>query len=144
MGSRPEPPPASSGQTYIGGQGCPSTGDVFATDSSGFHIYVTANDVLVYAPDGTLVHSDRMVDQNNRKVLAKDSNGNYMSVNVACPSSVYDTLGHLMISASSVCGGTTVPSRENDAGGTLDRIDSSARLVVSATSNVGLTICSRC
>src|SRR5579859_2251305 len=90
--------------SYIGGQGCPSTGDAFATDSSGFHIYITANDTLVYAPDGTLVHSEQMRDQNNRRIITKDSNGNYMSLNVACPESVYDTLGREVISGSNICG----------------------------------------
>ena len=94
--------------SYTGGTGCPSTGGAYATDSSGFYMYQPSNGpLLVYAPDGTLVFSDNTPDPQGHLIIAKDSNGNYMSVKSACPDSVYDTLGRVVAQASTTCGPAT-------------------------------------
>jgi RHS repeat-associated protein len=93
----------------VGGTGCVQTGDGFATDSSGYHLYLTSSDSLIYAPDGTLVYSAMTRDPQGRTILAKDSNGNYTSWDSGCSSnSIYDTLGRQLIAgAGTICSGTT-------------------------------------
>ena len=93
----------------VGGTGCPQTGDAFATDSSGYHMYLTSTDSLVYAPDGTLAFTEVMRDPQGRIILGKDSNGNYLSWNNSCASnSVYDTLGRQAVaSTSTLCSGSS-------------------------------------
>lgn len=93
--------------SYTPGQGCPSTGDAYASDSSGYHMYQTASDLEVYAPDGSLVYSQQMKDPQGRTIISKDSNGNYMSLQSGCGSTVYDTLGRPILTASSLCGAPT-------------------------------------
>src|ERR1039458_3614291 len=65
---------------------CPevNSGDAFATDSSGLHMFVTGggDSITVYAADGTLVYSA----PGGVGAPTKDSNGNYFS-------STSDTLG---------------------------------------------------
>jgi RHS repeat-associated protein len=87
----------------VGGQGCPATGDAFATDSSGYHLYSTTTGTKVYAPDGTLVFTDTLDDPLGRHIMAEDSNGNYMSLNNDC---IYDTLGRLLTSDGTFCDDT--------------------------------------
>jgi len=65
-----------------------SSGHSFATDSSGFHMWVTnTTQAVVYAPDGTQVYP-----------TAKDSNGNYFSTD--SNSNVIDTLGRTPVKVS--------------------------------------------
>lgn len=101
-------------------------GDAFATDSSGYHMYVSAYsstsvDASVYAPDGTLVYGWGWINYKNR--IAKgpvDPNGNFLtSVN---STTVYDTLNRPAISENLFEGGIGV---ENSQG---------------ASSNFGVTV----
>jgi len=56
-----------------------TSGDAFATDSSGYHMYVTNyTNGTVYAPDGTLVTTSGP-DAQGHYIGAKDANGNYIS-----------------------------------------------------------------
>ena len=71
---------------YPTGWGCATTGDAFATDSSGLHLYVNGNGpggitaTNVYAPDGTMLYAyPASKDASGRFVLLEDSNGNYLS-----------------------------------------------------------------
>jgi RHS repeat-associated protein len=100
--------------------GCPSTADAFASDSSGYHMYVTgapAHEIGapgyapdgVYAPDGTLV-APWVSDPQGRPVISEDSNGNYMSLLNSMPETVYDTLNRPIFSGCSVCGLTPTVS----------------------------------
>src|SRR6266849_713180 len=67
------------------------TGDAFATDSSGFHMYVTNyTDAAVFAPDGTQVYPS-----------FKDTNGNYFSADAS--GNVIDTLGRTPIKVTTNC-----------------------------------------
>jgi YD repeat-containing protein len=65
--------------------GCSSvtTGDAFAADSSGFHMYVTnSSSATVYAPDGTLVAQPYLAvpqDPSGHFIDVVDPNGNYLS-----------------------------------------------------------------
>ncbi|HEV2963658.1 MAG TPA: RHS repeat-associated core domain-containing protein [Candidatus Angelobacter sp.] len=76
------------------------TGDAFATDSSGYHLYITnyINSKL-YAPDGTLVSAAPNQQINGNTVMSVDTNGNYLSFFLHVlpsdgPSMIYDTAGH--------------------------------------------------
>jgi YD repeat-containing protein len=76
------------------GSGCPATADAFATDSSGFHLYIsdaanTADPIAVYAPDGTLIIPADGWTKANSGFFTKDSNGNYLSNT----GPIIDTLG---------------------------------------------------
>jgi RHS repeat-associated protein len=98
----------------VGGQGCPTSGDAFATDSSGYHMYYSPLvGTNVYAPDGTLAYSDTR-DPNGRVIIAKDSNGNYMSSSNGCS---YDTLGRRLTSDGASCDGviTTLSTSQGTA-----------------------------
>jgi RHS repeat-associated protein len=61
-----------------------SSGDAFATDSSGFHMWVNYANATVFAPDGTQVYPS-----------VKDTNGNYFSTD--SNGNVIDTLGRTPI-----------------------------------------------
>ena len=65
----------------------PTAGDAFATDSSGYHMYVTPTYHKVYAPDGTLVFQDATTNDGSME----DTNGNY--VGSATPYNSGDTVG---------------------------------------------------
>ncbi len=69
-------------------QGCPGdtpTGDSFAADSSGYHMYVTNyQSAVVYAKDGTQVFP-----------VAQDTNGNHFSTDAS--GNVMDTLGRTVV-----------------------------------------------
>jgi hypothetical protein len=74
--------------------------DAFATDSSGYHIYVTNYTIgKVYAPDGTLVSTGTNL-ANGNTVMSMDANGNYFSYTKppfpvqGPPDTIYDTAGH--------------------------------------------------
>ncbi|MGC2831876.1 MAG: RHS repeat-associated core domain-containing protein, partial [Candidatus Acidiferrum sp.] len=85
---------------------CPMTGDAFATDSTGFHLYYnyTGYAISIYAPDGTRVWSQTPeIDSHGNFVLAKDANGNYFSKTDDSNSWVLDTLGRIPAKVST-CG----------------------------------------
>jgi RHS repeat-associated protein len=90
--------------------GCPSVADAFASDSSGYHMYVGGTNSGVYAPDGTLVYTGTMTDPQGRPIISKDSNGNYMSLLNSNPETIYDTLNRPIFSGCSVCGDTPTVS----------------------------------
>jgi RHS repeat-associated protein len=85
------------------GSSCATSGNAFATDSSGYHLYYTVgnNNIYIYAPDGTIVLQGTWngpglgTDAEGNKITGKDPNGNYLSL--APNSSSYpvpvDTLG---------------------------------------------------
>lgn len=101
--------------TWPPGNLCPgggpgqSTGDAFASDSSGLHMYVTgyfrAN---VFAKDGTQVYNS------NTSFQVKDANGNYTT---ASNGNVVDTLNRTPVT-SAVNGNTTTYSVLNSQGST--------------------------
>jgi RHS repeat-associated protein len=78
--------------------GCPLTGDAFAADSSGYHMYVTQSGtsltISVYAPDGSLVNQTPGLSDPNQQtpdtIFSEDSNGNYT---LAGNQEFMDTLG---------------------------------------------------
>ncbi len=81
------------------------TADGFATDSSGFHMYVTNfTTATVYAPDGTQVYPS-----------TKDANGNYFSLDGN--GNVIDTLGRTPVTKT-VNGSTTTYAVLNSQGTT--------------------------
>jgi RHS repeat-associated protein len=72
-------PPLSLGDACGAG-----TADIFAADSSGYHLYVNCSTSTctnnVYAPDGTMVYGDTTTkDPNGNYIRAVDPNGNYIS-----------------------------------------------------------------
>ncbi len=98
------------------------TGDAFATDSSGYHLYVTnyINSKL-YAPDGTLVSaSPRPQDANGNNITSVDSNGNYLSyflstLGFQTPSQIYDTAGHAFPQTSSAYVNPVMPTSQGSS-----------------------------
>lgn len=115
--------------------GCPDvpSGDAFAADSSGFHLYVTQyNNGKVYAPDGTLVAQDPAPrDTNSNLIEVVDPNGNYLSIDNATGSLV-DTLGRLDVKVSYNCSGNgqTCYDVSNAQGGTSRYIATSTVIPV--------------
>jgi RHS repeat-associated protein len=115
-----------------GTSGCPSTADGFASDSSGYHMYVTGAPVHeiglsgyppdgIYAPDGTLVAPSLYNSQGN-PIISEDSNGNYMSLDNQYANIVYDTLDRPIFSGCSVCGpNPTVSTSQGTAQYSLSR-----------------------
>ncbi|HWG20542.1 MAG TPA: hypothetical protein VG225_08415, partial [Terracidiphilus sp.] len=101
---------------------CSAQADAFATDSSGYHMYVSTSsspDTKVYAPDGTLAYAySPLKDSQGNYILSEDSNGNYLSSsNITY--NLIDTLGR-QIEAGSFSGpvGTTpitVPTSQGTA-----------------------------
>ncbi len=99
------------------------TGDAFANDLSGYHMYVkNYNSIVVYGPDGTL--------EPQRYSGSKDTNGNYVSsppcqafsigvgyLSTFSVCNVTDTLGRSLFSASSN-GNTVTLNVLNSQGGT--------------------------
>jgi RHS repeat-associated protein len=78
-------------ETVNSNPGCATTGDAFATDSSGFHLYFSNFTITIYAPDGTLIYGNRHNnDPQGNSILVEDANGNYFSENAA--NQVLDTL----------------------------------------------------
>ena len=77
------------------------TGDAFAADSSGYHMYVTNyTNAKVYAPDGTLVcQSPAVTDSNNHYIDVEDTNGNLYSETYGneLPQGFFDTTGRQAI-----------------------------------------------
>jgi len=74
------------------------TGDAFATDNSGYHMYVTAagdgvDTIDVYSPDGTHVYT--MTNSSN---VPTDPNGNYYTKDT--PGNTIDTLGRTPVSTT--------------------------------------------
>lgn len=66
----------------------PETGDSFATDASGYHMFVnTFSNATVYAPDGTIVYGFWYGQE--------DPNGNYISYDVS--GNLVDTLGRTLV-----------------------------------------------
>jgi len=67
--------------------GCPLEDDAFATDSSGYHMFIWlfylglgyTQFSAIYAPDGTLVSSFNIDIADESGIISKDSNGNYLS-----------------------------------------------------------------
>jgi RHS repeat-associated protein len=90
---------------------CPTTGDAFATDSSGFHLYYnyTGYAITIYAPDGTRVWSQTFsgheIDSQGHIVLVKDANGNYFSQTNDSNNWVLDTLERIPAKLSACAGG---------------------------------------
>jgi len=76
--------------------GSTPNGDAFATDSSGYHLYVTnyTSGIKLYAPDGSLLTlSPAPSDAHGHTILSEDPNGNYLSWNSAGASlNYFDTL----------------------------------------------------
>jgi RHS repeat-associated protein len=94
------------------------TGDAFATDSSGFHMYVTSNTTAtVYAPDGTEVYP-----------LTKDTNGNYYSTDGN--GNVIDTLNRTPVTKT-VNGSTTTYAILNSQGKTSNILVTTESISVS-------------
>ena len=95
-----------------------TSGNALATDSSGFHMWVTNfAQAAVYAPDGTQVYP-----------TAQDSNGNYFSKD--SNGNVVDTLGRTPVTVTTSCNGNasqTCYDILNSQGGT-------SRLTVTTTS----------
>ncbi len=94
------------------------SGDGFALDGSGYHMYViNFTSVTVYAPDGTQIGRPT------------DSNGNFTSqVNYYSP--VIDTLGRTIVS-SATNGNVTTYSVMNETGGTSTYTSTSTTINVS-------------
>jgi RHS repeat-associated protein len=84
---------------------CPpavSTGDAYAADSSGYHMYVNDYDLFtVYAPDGTKVYSEEPTspDSQGHVPALEDSNGNYLSIQASGTTTMYDTTGRAVLQA---------------------------------------------
>jgi len=98
----------SIGVTNIDPTECPagttvSSGDAFATDGSGYHMFVTSQtNARVYAPDGTLVYAASSYGFH----APNDTNGNYYSTDATYNSRLQhddpvDTLGRQLLSFSS-------------------------------------------
>jgi hypothetical protein len=82
---------------------CITTGDAFATDSSGFHLYYNyaGYTIKIYAPDGTLIYANPPAhDAQGNGVLVEDTNGNYFSL--TSNNTVLDTLQR--VPAEGQCG----------------------------------------
>ncbi len=86
--------------------GCPLTASAYAADSSGYWMTTSYNGqgggvtAAIYAPDGTLVYSwPQALDSLGHIVIAKDSNGNYLSMNSSY-TGFYDTIGRDFVQAS--------------------------------------------
>lgn len=75
---------------------CPAEASGYATDSSGYEMFLWNNNVSsmkIYAPDGTLVFQYPFVeDSNDNWILSVDSNGNYLSRPQSDYYSIADTL----------------------------------------------------
>jgi len=72
-----------------------ASGNAFATDSSGYHMYVTnLTTATVYAPDGTEVSP-----------TVKDTNGNYYSTD--SNGNIIDTLGRTPVTVKTNCNGNS-------------------------------------
>src|SRR5712691_8898040 len=91
---------------YTAGSTCwldTPSGDAFATDSSGYHMYVTTYwHAKVYAPDGRLVDQTPDVkDPNGEYIGAVDANGNYFShdgtTGTVYKDRYFDTLGRAVV-----------------------------------------------
>jgi RHS repeat-associated protein len=84
-----------------------TSGDAFAADSSGYHMYVTNyQDFTVYGPDGTKVFSIPFdpADSRGNFPITKDSNGNYLSVaNVNGNPIKFDTTGRAALQINTTC-----------------------------------------
>lgn len=81
-----------------GAGNCSSSANAFATDSSGYRLYKANNRFKIYAPDGIIVYDGGYdgpgwtTDAQGNKIVAIDSNGNYLSVGNQGP---VDTLGRV-------------------------------------------------
>jgi len=91
------------------GSGCSNSGDAFAIDSTGFHMYVTnamSGNITynVYSPDGALAWtSSPQTDPNGKLILTKDTNGNYYSADQTlffAEGGFYDTLGREIVNST--------------------------------------------
>ncbi len=87
--------------TTSGFVGCPNnmpSGDAMATDSSGYHMYITNSaSHKVYASDGTLVDQFPYVQTGgNFHINVTDSNGNYLQED-ATGATFADTLGRTIV-----------------------------------------------
>ena len=115
--------PIKTVQVFNPSSGCATdtpNGDAFATDSSGYHLYITnyLNSKL-YAPDGTLVSAAPSTthDPNGNVVTSVDTNGNYFSYFLQTlptqgpPSAIYDTAGHTL-PATSFCISPQLPTSQ--------------------------------
>jgi len=77
-----------------------TSGDAFAADSSGYHMYVgwimsdnfCTQYQKVYAPDGTLVYQSNPAPTSNDGTM-EDTNGNYLTSTSISSSTGYDTVG---------------------------------------------------
>ena len=95
-----------------GNNGCPSSADAFATDSSGFHMYFTSTGMTVYAPDGTLAYqAPAPQDPQGNYIQSKDTNGNYLSTPSSAIGGIIDTLGRQIASGTSSSGATLMTSQ---------------------------------
>ncbi len=109
-------------------QGNITSGDSFASDSSGYHMYVTNYTTVsaVYAPDGTQVYP-----------TAKDTNGNYFSTDPN--GNVIDTLGRTPITKTAN-GNTITYAVLNSQGQTSNYVVTTTSISVStAFQQAGVT-----
>jgi RHS repeat-associated protein len=90
-------PPSS---VYFPDPSCPTTSNAFATDSSGYHQYISCDVNFcthkIYAPDGTMVFTNRATqDSKGNYIQVVDPNGNYLSTATTGldPELFVDTLG---------------------------------------------------
>jgi RHS repeat-associated protein len=122
--------------------GCPTTGNAFAADSSGYRLYVTQSGsnltIKVYAPDGTLVNQTPAIpDPNNviagTFVYTEDSNGNYM-LTAGDNENLFDTLGRSLTPN----GNTILVPISQSTGSTSNFFLSSEGQFVRTTTNIPL------
>ena len=117
--------------------GAVSTGDAFATDSSGYHMFITSAGTKVYAADGSLAYNDTGTGPET-----SDTNGNYYSgfPNVA------DSLGRtpFTIAATGCASGATwCINVLNSTGGTSQYNIQTATINMHTSFGVsGITECS--
>jgi len=95
---------------------CPTTGNAFATDSSGFHLYYNfLVQITIYAPDGTLVFSDGHIsDSQGNVIVFRDANGNYFSRISGVTGQVLDTLARTPANLNAVAGTFDVANSQSD------------------------------
>ena len=97
---------------------CPAEASGYATDSSGYEMFLWNNSVSsmkVYAPDGTLAFQYPFVqDSHGNWIVSVDSNGNYLSRPQSSYYSLTDTLGR-SIAVSGPQSGATVTTSQGTA-----------------------------
>ena len=129
--------PASYGCTNV------PNGDALATDSTGYHMYVTGyTNPTVYAPDGTLLIQDPIVQLGTGQFKGEvDSNGNYEVTDQLGGISI-DMLGRNLLGSGSGCPGSKCYDLPNSQGTTSRYIV--AYTYISANTHFGLSGVTEC